>query len=172
MLVGLSWAAALALGVAACVWDLRTRRIPNALTFGAAAAALVVRLLVAGPWGLADGAAGWLTGAALLLPFYALGGLGGGDVKLLAAIGAWVGPLAAFEVGLYGALAGGVLAVGFALSVGSLGRTLRNVGLLLTEWRVGGLKPVPSITLAHGTSARFAYSIPIMTGEMCVWLLR
>ncbi len=172
MFAGLWWGAALTLGVAACVYDLRTGRIPNALTFGAAAAAFAVRLLLVGPWGLGEGAAGWLTGTAILLPFYALGGLGGGDVKLLAAIGAWLGPLAALEVGLYGALAGGVLAVGFALSTGSLGRTLRGVGLLLTEWRAGGLRPVPSITLAHGSSPRFAYSIPIMTGEMCVWLLR
>ena len=60
-------------------------------------------------------AAGWATGLALFVPLYALGGMGAGDVKLLGAIGAWLGPMGAVWTGLYGAIAGGVLALAVAV---------------------------------------------------------
>ena len=80
-----------ALAALACVSDLRTRRIPNALTFGAA--------LRAGRFtchrrrdGRGRSLGGWLLGVVLFFPLFALRGLGAGDVKLLAALGAWLGP--------------------------------------------------------------------------------
>ena len=65
-------------------------------------------------------AGGWLLGIALFFPFFALGGLGGGDVKLLGALGAWLGPTAVFHVGLYSAIAGGVMASLVAFRAGYL----------------------------------------------------
>ena len=85
---GVRVAAALIVAAAAVAWDLRSRRIPNALTFGAAAAALVFAATTAGLGGLETSAGGWVTGAALFFPFFALRGMGAGDVKLLAALGA------------------------------------------------------------------------------------
>ena len=73
--------------------DIRTRRIPNVLTFGATIAALVFHGSTAGTSGLATSVGGWMVGAALFLPVFALRGMGAGDVKLLAAVGAWLGPL-------------------------------------------------------------------------------
>ena len=74
----------------ACIWDLRTRRIPNALTLPAAALALVFHL-VSGGWSAAGTSlGGWLLGAALFFPMFALRGMGAGDVKLFAAAGAWL----------------------------------------------------------------------------------
>ena len=86
----------------ACVTDLRTRRIPNVLTFGAALAGLLYQFVSGGIDGLGHAALGWLVGAVIFILPFALGGLGGGDVKLLAALGAWLGPAdVALAVALY-----------------------------------------------------------------------
>src|SRR5262245_64849156 len=97
---------ALSIGVVACVTDLRTRRIPNVLTFGAAALALAFHGIVGGLPGVQSAALGWLAGLAMFLPFFLLGGMGGGDVKLLAALGAWLGPGEAFWLAIYASIAG------------------------------------------------------------------
>src|SRR4029450_2877695 len=81
-----------ALVAVASITDVRTRRIPNLLTFGAAIAALLFHVSTGGASGLITSAGGWMLGAALFFPVFALRGMGAGDVKLLAAVGAWVGP--------------------------------------------------------------------------------
>src|SRR5262245_28945235 len=111
-------------GITACVTDLRSRRIPNVLTFGAAGAALVYGAMTGGWTGLGNAALGWLIGALAFIVPFALGGLGGGDVKLLAAIGAWLGPAGAIWVALYAGVAGGVMAIGVALATGYLRRAV------------------------------------------------
>ena len=65
---------ALSVGAIACVTDLRDRRIPNVLTFGAAALALVFHGMIGGLPGLQSAALGWLVGLAMFLPFFLLGG--------------------------------------------------------------------------------------------------
>ena len=107
--------AVVVLVAAATMCDLKTRRIPNSLTLGAAAVALVLQLALAGWPGLGFAASGWLLGLVLFFPVFALGGMGAGDVKLLAAIGAWLGPVGAAWTALYGALAGGIMALGVVL---------------------------------------------------------
>ncbi len=76
--------------VAAAITDVRTRRIPNVLTVGALVLALAVRATMGGG-ALLDGMAAAGAAFAIALPVFALGGLGGGDVKLLAAVGAFLG---------------------------------------------------------------------------------
>ncbi len=112
----------------ACVTDVRSRRIPNVLTLGGAAAALVFHAVTAGGAGVGAATIGWLVGTAVFLPFFLLGGMGAGDVKLMAALGAWLGPAEAFAIAIYASLAGGVLALGVALATGYLRTALRNVG--------------------------------------------
>src|SRR6185503_3388038 len=101
-------------GLTACVTDLRSRRIPNVLTFGAAGAGLIYAGVTGGWSGVGAASLGWFIGAMAFIVPFALGGLGGGDVKLLAAIGAWLGPAGAFWVALYTGVAGGVMALGVA----------------------------------------------------------
>src|SRR5438552_6001968 len=99
------------IGLTACVWDVRTRRIPNALTLGAAAAGIVFQVMDAGWSGLAHGLAGWALGVALFFPFFALRGMGAGDVKLLGAFGAWLGPARILYVAMAAALIGAAIAI-------------------------------------------------------------
>ena len=101
--------AILTVAVIAAVCDVRSRRIPNLLTFGGAAVALIYALMTGGINGFGFAAAGWLAGAALFFPFFALGGMGAGDVKLMAALAAWFGPGDAVWLAMFAAMAGGRL---------------------------------------------------------------
>lgn len=112
-----------ALALIAAVFDLKTGRIPNALTFSA----MVLGIGAASLGVLAEGASGpgdALLGAGLGFVFFVwmfvLGAMGGGDVKLLMAFGALGGAHFVSEVGVLSVLLGGVLAVGRLLIRGQL----------------------------------------------------
>ncbi|AMY12263.1 Flp pilus assembly protein, protease CpaA [Luteitalea pratensis] len=155
----------------ACATDVRSRRIPNVLTVSAALLALLCRLLVGGPWALIGGLLGGVVGFLLFLPLFAVRGLGGGDVKLLGALGAWIGSNLVLWTALYTALCGGVMALGLALWHGVLRRTLGHLSLMLTHWRVVGPGPVAGLTLEDSRSLRLAYAIPIACGlVLTLWL--
>ncbi|SCY61914.1 A24 family peptidase [Desulfoluna spongiiphila] len=105
-----AWACA-ALFTAALCTDLQERVIPNTLTLSAALGGLAFHTLLSGVPGALWSVQGGLTGLACLFIPFVLGGVGGGDVKLLAATGTWVGAHALFSVFLYGAMAGGAMAL-------------------------------------------------------------
>ena len=169
--MGVAQVVSLGLAVVACGWDLRTRRIPQALTLGGALCGLAFHLL-SGGWNAGVGSVtGWAVGIAIFFVPFALGGLGAGDVKLLGAIGAWLGPMSALWVGLYAGAAGGVLAIFVALTKGYLFEAVGNVGMMLAYWRVNGVRPLPEMTLEHGRGPRLAYAVPILAGTMVtLWL--
>ena len=161
----------LVVGLIACVTDIRTRRIPNVLTFGAALAALVFHGATAGLQGLTHAALGWVVGVAIFMPFFLLRGMGGGDIKLLAALGAWLGPGDAFWLAVYASLAGGVMAIVFSLARGYLMTALRNLGTLVRYWSLVGPRPMPSLTLERGEAPRLAFAVPMLVGTMVtIWL--
>jgi prepilin peptidase CpaA len=157
-------AAALAVAAAACVTDIRSRRIPNALTFSALAVALIVHGLLPQGLGWSHVTFGALVGLAVFLPFFMLGGMGAGDVKLMMALGAWLGAGTILRVALYGAVAGGVLAVAVAYAHGYLKQALSNLWCVLRYWRAVGVRPVPELTLEVETGPRLAYAVPIFVG--------
>lgn len=162
---------ALAISALACATDLRTRRIPNPVTLGGAVVAAVYALTFAGVGGLASSALGWVVGLVVFLPFFLLGGLGAGDVKLVACLGAWLGPTAALWTGLYAALAGGVMAIVLGLATGYLGAAVRNVMELLLHFRQFGVRPHPTLTLKRGSGPRLPYALPIAAGAIAtMWL--
>lgn len=162
----------LLVGLVACATDLRSRRIPNVLTFGAALAAVAFGAVTGGVSGAGMAVAGWVVGLALFLPVYLLRGMGAGDVKLLAALGAWAGPGPAVWIALYAAVAGGVFAVAVSLWRGYLGQLVSNLWGLLMFWRVAGVQPMPSLTLATARGPRLPYALPITAGAVAVLWLR
>jgi prepilin peptidase CpaA len=159
--------AVLTVAVLAVVWDVRTHRIPNLLTFGAAAAGILFGLASGGVSGLGAAVFGWFVGAVLLFPLFALGGMGAGDVKLVAGLGAWLGPIDAVWLTIFASIAGGVVAVFVSLGHGYLRQALGNIWLMFTHWRVAGLGPVPGLTLKDAKTPRLAYAIPIALGLVC-----
>jgi prepilin peptidase CpaA len=94
--------------------------------------------------------------------------MGAGDVKLVAALGAWLGPLGAVQLAIAAALAGGLVAIVVMLRARYVGSALRNLRLLLVHWRVNGLTSVPELTLATATGPRLAYAVPIFLGTLGV----
>jgi len=157
--------------IAGCLHDLRNRRIPNYLTFGSAALAILYAAVTSGWDGLGVALAGWAVGIVLFMPFFLLRGMGGGDVKLLAALGAWVGPSTLLSIIFYTAIAGGVMALIVILWQRKLQSTFRNLWLLLCHWRVSGVRPLNELSLDNKDAPRLAYGLPIAVGAMVtIWL--
>ena len=163
---------AIGLAIVASACDLKSARIPNWLTFGAAALAVLFHAVAPGGSGLGTAVAGMGVGLLVFFPIFALGAMGAGDVKLLAALGAWVGWYPVIYVALYGSIAGGVLGILYALSRGYLGQALHNIQRLLAYWSVVGLKPLPALTLQSSTALRMPYALPIAVGVMVTLWVR
>lgn len=164
--------AVLTVALLACWFDLRIRHLPNALTLGGSAAAALHGLYVLGLAGLATSVLGWCVGLLLFLPLFALRGMGAGDVKLLACMGAWLGPRGAFWTALYASIGGGVMALAWALAAGYLGQALRNISFLLTFWQTVAVRPVTELTLSGSRGPRLPYALPIAAGALTVLWLR
>jgi len=103
--------AVLAVGVAAVAEDLRSRTISNWTTVGAALCGLAIHCWANGWSGLWHAGAGLAIGAGVFLVFYLLGGMGGGDIKLMAGFGALLGSGLIWTAAFLAALAGGVFAL-------------------------------------------------------------
>ena len=150
--------------IAACITDVSTSRIPNVLTFAAAAAALAFHAIAPGGLGAAHAGLGLVVGLAVFFPLFALGAMGAGDVKLMAAIGAWIGWKSIVMVALYGSVAGGVLALLFAARQSYLRTAFSNIKMLAAYWWVEGVKPLPALTLESKHSVRMPYALAIAAG--------
>ncbi|MGH8730045.1 MAG: A24 family peptidase [Burkholderiales bacterium] len=149
--------------------DWRAHRIPNWLVFGGAAYALIYNTVFPSypdGVGLLAALAGLGLGLALLLPFYLLRAMGAGDVKLMAMVGAFLGPWPTFLAVLATFLAGGVLAILFLLAKGVAWRAIQNVALIGRSAVfdvAAGSRPV--LTLEPASSAgKLPYGIAIGVG--------
>jgi len=99
------------IGVAAIVDDLRRRQISNWISCSAFAAGMVLQVVEHGGRGALAALAGSAAGAGVFFVFYLLGGMGGGDVKLMAGFGAVLGVKRLLEAALWTAGCGGLMAV-------------------------------------------------------------
>jgi prepilin peptidase CpaA len=170
-IIATQWVGAFALAAAACWFDVRSRRIPNWLTFPAAALGLIAATVAHGGQGTVSSAAGFLVGLALFFPVFALKGLGAGDVKLMGSLGAWLGTSLVLGVALYTSLAGGVFALGLIARHRYGRQAARNLWLLLTHWRVSGFQPLDSLTLETSAGPKLPYALPTAVGvALTFWL--
>lgn len=115
---------------------------------------------------IAASLAGLVLGLALMLPGHVLGATGAGDVKLMAAVGAIVGPGLVFYAFVCTSIAGGVLALVVAVRRRRLRTTLTQTGRL-----VGAPGTAPGEIMAAGAANRFAYGPAIAVGSMIAVLI-
>jgi prepilin peptidase CpaA len=126
--------------------DLRTRRIPNALTFPTVALGLVLGGIFFGVDGVRESAQGAGLGLGMLFPLFLLRWMGAGDVKLMAAVGALKGPEFVFFACLWAAVFGGAFALFGLIRSRRLGLAIAHLyysrifaptdGSFITAWRV------------------------------------
>jgi Flp pilus assembly protein protease CpaA len=138
--------------------DARTGRIPNALTFATAAAGVGCAALASRTSSPA-GAPGLVVGLACMLPGHLFGGTGAGDVKLMAAVGPWLGPERIVIAFLACAIAGGVLATWHAARRGRMSEHGGRTAQLVT-----GPAAARAEIDAGAPHTRFAYGPAIAAG--------
>jgi prepilin peptidase CpaA len=152
--------------VVATFADLRTRRIPNWLTFGAVLVGIAMQFFLAGFAGAGIALAGFFVGLACFLPSYLFGALGAGDVKLMAAAGCFLGPIPAVVAALASVIAGGLLAlvrIAWRGGLPALGARYGAMVLnLLSTRRLVYLGPAQDEPAAE----RFPYALAIATGTL------
>lgn len=154
--------------LAAAVIDYRTKKIPNSLTVPSAIAALLFHTVTGGGTGFLWALAGFAVGFALLILPWILGGGGMGDVKLLAALGAWLGPvmiLPAFGLGAVCAL---------VMAIGLMAANTFTVGISATQRRFlnrGGAATAGSALRKYKRVLPFAVPVAVGTWLVMAWML-
>lgn len=160
----------------AIVWhDVRSRRIPNRLVFSGAMVGVLLNsipfhidgllLPVVQPAGLLMALAGLALGLVLLMPMYMMKALGAGDVKMMAMIGAFLGPRPVFIAMLLTFLSGGVMALAVAAWHGSLRKVGSNTFHLLLQSLLRGVNGhMPQVDKPAVATGKLPYAIAIATG--------
>jgi prepilin peptidase CpaA len=147
--------------------DVRTRKIPNRLTFPAILLALVAHAALGGPAGLMSSLAG-LAVALVLVPGWLMRWMGAGDVKLMAAAGAWLAwPQAGIAL-LASLAAGGAIAVFVAARRGVLWTALRGAALMGASGLAGTASAGPPPV---STGIRFPFALAVLAGcTLALWV--
>ena len=155
----------------AAVVDLRSRRIPNWMTGALIAAGLVQSGMAF--WSVSTGQAwaGIGVGFGLTFALFALGGMGGGDVKLFAGIGAWVGPTRVLEIFAAEAIIGMVIVVMRATRERRMGALARSSAVLVMNAAVRGDMSCPEEPSDAQGKRRLPYAVPALMASLAVLLL-
>ena len=153
----------IAAGVVASAIDMRSRRVPNLLTFPLAAVGIWIAAAGLGTVDVASAVLGCVVGLIVMLPLHIVGGTGAGDVKLVAALGTLLGPAGILNAIVRMGIAGGVIALGVALQRGRLRRTLAGAALVVAR-ADGASEAIED----PGTNNRFPYAPAIAIGAALV----
>jgi prepilin peptidase CpaA len=154
------WLLATMLAVAVYT-DVRRHRIPNELSLIGLCVGLILQVMTGGLPGFVSGFLGCLAGFACFIPLYALRGMGAGDVKLLAAVGSFLGPLGAAYAAMASLVAGGVAAIGYV--------AWRAVRAGVNSWAHEGSSAVWASTFVAVRLARrdrLPFALPIAAGSL------
>jgi prepilin peptidase CpaA len=148
--------------------DVRSRRIPNLVTGTAALAAASLNTWYAGAGGLAASLGGLGLAIAVLFAPFALGGIGAGDVKMMGAVGAFLGPRQALAALAVGMILGGVVTAVHLARVGRLREKLAATGRMLGAALVGhSLAPLRPVA-GDAAAVTLPYSVPLGLGTLVV----
>ncbi|MBI1796302.1 MAG: prepilin peptidase [Candidatus Eisenbacteria bacterium] len=151
--------------VAAAQADVRTRRIPNLLTFPALVLGVAVHAALGGWGGARSAVAGALLAGAILLPGWRLRWMGAGDVKLMAAVGAWLAWPQALIAVLASLVMGGVIALVVALRRGVLRQALNHASVMAQAAMARVDMPPVS------TGVRFPFALAVFAGStLALWV--
>jgi prepilin peptidase CpaA len=155
---------------AAVIEDFARQRISNVLTVSAALLALVLHFAANGSEGLLNGLGGLAVGLGIFLPFFLMGGMGAGDVKTMAAAGAFLAPWPSLLAAGLSLIAGAVLGLAVCAWRGGLLATLKSYGqsLLFLSSTRRWLRP----SLPTAAAQRFPYALAIALGTLgaVAWL--
>jgi prepilin peptidase CpaA len=158
--------------VVAAVIDGYKLKVPNWLTFPLVLSGWVFGAVSGGWPGLGESLLGTVVGLALLLPLYAVGGMGAGDVKLLAGVGAWVGATTTFYAFCVSAVIGGVIALGMVLWRRSWRHHKDQLITIVNEMvTIGNPTELATIAAARKSSMLLLpYGIPIAIGSIAYFI--
>ncbi len=150
--------------------DFTQRRVPNWLNLAIIVVGFGAQAVFNGTSGMADGAGGLLVGFGVLIVPWMMHGMGAGDVKLMAAIGVWFGPMLTLYAFALGGLIGGVVAVIMILSTGRLRMAYVNLGLIMNKCSTarGMFSEVGSAKSFGLTSQLLPYGVPLTAGTLVV----
>lgn len=148
--------------------DGKQLRVPNWLTYPMILAGLAYGAATGGWAGLGQSALGMVCGLACLLPLYSVGGMGAGDVKLMAGMGAWVGAATTWYAFCVSVVVGAIMAVIMAASRKKLAHHYTNFLLIALEWwRVRDPRKLAAIAAERKpTMLLLPYGIPICIGSI------
>ena len=147
--------------VVALVTDLRYRRIPNWLTGGTLIVGLAANTYLGGVEGALSSLEGAALGLAILLPFYMFRTMGAGDVKLLAAFGAVLGPHMLISVAIYASIVGGIQALIILRRLGRVTVTLYQLFFMRVLPAKSGAKAPYAVALASGLCIALAHPLAL-----------
>jgi prepilin peptidase CpaA len=155
--------------LAGAAYDVASRRIPNAFTLPAILFGLLVHGSLGGWRQLGSATAGGLVCGLVFLLFYVAGGMGGGDVKLMAAVGCNAGLPRVGLLLLATSLVGGVMAIALAAWRRRLKQTVCNMYTLVAHHGTAGLAPHPNLNLGNPQALRLPYALAIAAGSAAVF---
>jgi len=152
--------------------DLRSRRIPNWLVVPFLLGGIAVSGWAHGWHGVGQSVMGLGLGALLFGILCWMGGMGMGDLKLCAAIGAWIGPTQLLTALVLTGIAGGVIAFCWALAGGFLGDLFKSTGDLVFGMRKRGMRPHPELVLDNPLARKMPYAPAIAIGTLISFFSR
>jgi len=151
------------------ITDLRNRKILNVVTLPAILVAFIYHFFTSSFDGLLFSGLGFLVGLGLLFIPFVMGGIGAGDVKLLAAVGAWKGTLFILYTGIYAGIIGGLIALVILIKKRQLGFTLKS--MLFSVVFLRGTKGSLQISDRMNNSVSIPYAIPIALGVILTFFM-
>jgi prepilin peptidase CpaA len=165
------WPTVVVLGVATFT-DLRSRRIPNWLVLPFFVLGFIVSGWMHGWRGMGDSLAGAALGLLIYGVLFWMGGMGAGDVKLCAAIGAWIGPHQLMFAVVITGMVGGLMVLCWALFGGFIGELFTGAGNLVFGWKQRGGVRDPEMAISNPLKRKIPYAPAIAIGTLISFFAR